>query len=64
MDYSTGVAARDKARLKTGLDTLFIDAHNCAEKGSGCIYFGTKKANTLINFTELVQRMLEGASPV
>lgn len=56
VDYSTGAAARDKARLKTGLDTLFIDAHNCAEKGSGCIYFGTKKANELIDFTELVSQ--------
>jgi putative membrane protein len=56
VDYSTGAAARDKARLKTGLDTLFIDAHNCAEKGSGCIYFGTKKGNELIDFTELVSQ--------
>jgi putative membrane protein len=56
VDYSTGAAAREKAKLKTGLDTLFIDAHNCAEKGSGCIYFGTKKANSLIDFTQLVSQ--------
>jgi putative membrane protein len=56
VDYSTGAAARDKTRLKTGLDTLLIDAHNCAEKGSGCIYFGTKSANSLIDLTELVSQ--------
>lgn len=52
VDYSTGSAAREKASSVTGKNTLFIDAHNCAKKGSGCIYFGSKKSYELIDLTE------------
>jgi putative membrane protein len=52
VDYATGHAARDTVRNKTGLDSLLIDAHNCAEQGSGCVFFGTKKADQLIHLTE------------
>jgi putative membrane protein len=52
VDISTGAAIRDKANLISGKETLFIDAHNCAEKGSGCIYYGTPEANALVSLAE------------
>ncbi|UCE73095.1 MAG: DUF2070 family protein [Methanomassiliicoccales archaeon] len=52
VDYSTGSAAREKASGSTGRDTLFLDAHNCAKRGSGCIYFGSKESYALIDLTE------------
>jgi putative membrane protein len=51
VDYSTGSALREKVSSSTGKDTLFIDAHNCAEKGVGCVYFGSKKSHELIDLT-------------
>jgi putative membrane protein len=54
VDYGTGAAIREKASSQTQKDALFIDAHNCAEQGSGCIYFGTNEANALIDMTQKV----------
>ncbi|UCG68707.1 MAG: DUF2070 family protein [Thermoplasmata archaeon] len=52
VEYSIGSAVREKATSATKRDILFIDAHNCAEKGSGCVYFGSKKAYELQDLTE------------
>jgi putative membrane protein len=52
VEYSIGSAVREKATSATKRDILFIDAHNCAEKGSGCVYFGSKKAYELLDLTE------------
>lgn len=49
VDDETGSAARKKAGQISNKDALLIDAHNCAEKGSGCIYFGSKESDQLIN---------------
>jgi putative membrane protein len=54
VDISTGSAIRDKASLASGKKALFIDAHNCAEKGSGCIYYGTPESHALISLSEKV----------
>ncbi len=52
VDHSTGSAVREKAGLKAQKDALFIDAHNCAKRGSGCIYFGSKESYKLIELAE------------
>jgi putative membrane protein len=52
VDYGTGSAARDKVNTSTGRQTLLIDAHNCAKRGVGCIYFGSKKSYELIDLSE------------
>ncbi len=53
VDYSTGKALLDKVKVQGFEDSIFIDAHNCAEKGSGCIYYGTEKSNGLIDLASL-----------
>lgn len=58
VDYSTGSAAREKSAQATGKSILFIDAHNCAKKGVGCIYFGSNKAYELIDMTERASKMV------
>jgi putative membrane protein len=52
VDISTGSAIREKASLASGKKSLFIDAHNCAEKGSGCIYYGSPESHTLVGLAE------------
>jgi putative membrane protein len=52
VDHLTGNEARKKASQASNKEALFVDAHNCAEKGSGCIYFGSKESNQLIELTE------------
>jgi putative membrane protein len=61
VDYATGNAARNLVHDRTGMDSLLIDAHNCAEKGSGCVFFGTKKADQLIRLTEKVSQKAKGS---
>jgi putative membrane protein len=56
VDISTGSAIRDKASLATEKKSLFIDAHNCAEKGSGCIYCGSPEAHALVELAERASR--------
>jgi putative membrane protein len=57
VDHSTGRAAREKASQISSKEALLVDAHNCAEKGSGCIYFGSKESNQLIDLTEKAARV-------
>lgn len=59
VDYSTGNAAREKTSSATGRKTLFIDAHNCAQRGVGCIYFGSKKSYELIDLSEKAAKKAE-----
>jgi putative membrane protein len=59
VDYSTGSAAREKTSSVTGRKTLFIDAHNCAKRGVGCIYFGSKKSHELIDLSEKAAKKAE-----
>lgn len=49
VDYATGNSVREDVKARTGCDTLFIDSHNCAKRGSGAIYFGTKESYHLID---------------
>ncbi|UCF07920.1 MAG: DUF2070 family protein [Thermoplasmata archaeon] len=49
VDYSTGNSVREHLKSETGYEALFIDSHNCAERGSGSIYFGTKESYHLID---------------
>ncbi|KPJ64568.1 hypothetical protein AMJ44_12590 [candidate division WOR-1 bacterium DG_54_3] len=58
VDYSTGSAVREKSTQATGKNVLFIDAHNCAKKGVGCIYFGSSKAYEMIDLTERASKMV------
>jgi putative membrane protein len=57
VDHSTGRAAREKASQISSKEALLVDAHNCAEKGSGCIYFGSEESNRLIGLTEKATRV-------
>jgi putative membrane protein len=59
VDYSTGSAAREKTSSATGRNALFIDAHNCAKRGVGCIYFGSKKSHELIDLSEKAAKKAE-----
>jgi len=58
VDYATGNSVREEVKTRTGCDTLFIDSHNCAKRGSGAIYFGTKESYHLI---ELASEAAHGA---
>jgi putative membrane protein len=49
VDHETGMKAREKASQISKKEALLVDAHNCAEKGSGCIYFGSKESDQLID---------------
>lgn len=61
VDYSTGIALLDKVKGQDIKDSIFIDAHNCAKKGSGCIYYGTEESHRLIELaTSAVEKSKQG----
>jgi putative membrane protein len=59
VDHSTGSAIRDKASFILNKDALFVDAHNCAKRGSGCIYFGSKQSHKLVDMAESAAKKAE-----
>ncbi|UCE37287.1 MAG: DUF2070 family protein [Thermoplasmata archaeon] len=56
VEHRAGNAIRDKVSHSLEKETLFIDAHNCAKRGSGCIYFGSKESQQLIDLAESASR--------
>ncbi len=58
IDYPVGEAIIQKAQYETKHRALFIDAHNCLEPGTGQIYYGSKKANNMINLVTNLNKKL------
>ena len=61
VDYATGNSVREDVKSRTGCDTLFIDSHNCAKRGSGAIYFGTKESYHLIDLAGRAAKSVQEA---
>jgi len=39
-------------------ETVFVDAHNCLEKGTGCVFFNTPKANKIIELSRKAAKLV------
>jgi putative membrane protein len=62
IDYPTGESIIKKAEFETKQKSLFIDAHNCLEPGTGVTFFGSKKANNMLELVSKLNKKLR-ASP-
>ncbi len=54
IENAVGEAIISRAENETASRSLFIDAHNCLEPGTGGVFYGTEKAN---NMLKLVSRL-------
>jgi putative membrane protein len=61
IDYPVGEAIIQKAQNETKNFALFIDAHNCLEPGTGQVFFGSKKANNMINLVTNLNNKIKDA---
>jgi len=48
IDSATGFAAVQEARLAGVADAVFVDAHNCMERGSGLTHFGSSASHDVL----------------
>ncbi len=48
IDSATGHAARQESKFAGASDTIFIDAHNCMEVGSGLTHFGSRASYDIV----------------
>ncbi|MFQ5910438.1 MAG: DUF2070 family protein, partial [Thermoplasmata archaeon] len=48
IDHSTGYAAANEGKTAGARQAIFIDAHNCMERGSGLVLFGSRAAQDVV----------------
>ena len=62
IDNPTGEAIIQKGEAETGLKSLFADAHNCLEPGTGEVFFGSEKANNMLELISKLNNKLKNGS--
>ncbi|MFQ6106989.1 MAG: DUF2070 family protein [Thermoplasmata archaeon] len=48
IDHATGYAASSEGKTAGAREAIFIDAHNCMERGSGLVLFGSQAAQDVV----------------